>query len=154
MAKFFRRGVSKLKFCPAVAGASPTRAELNAGTDVSTGIAALAGFGLANKPIDTPNLGDRFTSQIDGPDEVTAACELTFYDDDTTTANRTTLAKGTIGYIVLLPYGDVATKRCEVWHVKTLGVNDVPWSTGNEAARFAVPMAVLDPPNQSAVIPA
>lgn len=154
MSKFFRRGVSKLKFLPAVAGASPTRLELNAGVDLSTGIASLSGFGLANKPIDTPNLGDRFTSQIDGPDEVTAECSLTFYDDDTATTNRTTLTKGTVGYVVLLPYGDVATKRCETWHVKTLGVNDEPWSTGNDPARFVVPMAVLDPPNQAAVVPA
>lgn len=152
MARFFRRGVSKARFCPAVAGTSPTRAELNAGTDLSASIAGMTGFTFENSPITTPDLGSDFDSQINGPDSAGASA-LNFYDDDTATAVRTSQAKGTTGYIVLMPYGDVATKRCEVWPVKSTGVND-QWGLDASAAQFQVGYAVTGKPNQSGVIPA
>ncbi len=154
MANFFRKGRSKMRFLPAVAGSSPTRAEITAGTDLSPKIASISGFGVQNARIPTPNLGEVFTPEIDGPDEVTGASALTFYDDDTTTTIRTTLAKGTVGFILMMPYGDIATKRCEVWPVKTTGVNDEPWSVGNDPARFVVGFAVTSTPTQNGVIPA
>lgn len=154
MSKFFRRGVSEIHWLPAVAGTSPIRAEITAGTNLSALIATPSGFGIANQPIPTPNLAERFTPTIDGPNETTGATSLSFYDDDASTAVRTTLATGTEGVILLLPYGDVAGKRCEVWRVKTLGVNDEDYSTGNDPARFMVSMAVLSEPEQDGVIPA
>lgn len=152
MARFFRRGVSKVRFCPAVAGTSPTRAELNAGTDLSASIAGMGGFSLENSPISTPDLGSNFDSQIDGPDAA-GASSFTFYDDDTATAVRTSQAKGTAGYMVLMPYGDVAGKRCEVWPVKSTGVND-QWGLDAAAAQFMVGYAITGKPNQAGVIPA
>ena len=152
MARFFRRGVSKIRFCPAVAGTSPTRPELTAGTDLSAGVAAIGGFSLSNAPIATPDLATSFDSQIDGPD-TTDSSTLTFYDDDTTATIRTALAKGTAGFVILMPYGDVPTKRCEVWPVKSTGVND-QWSLDASAAQFQVGFAVTTKPNQAGVIPA
>jgi hypothetical protein len=156
MARFFRRGKSKIEFLPAIANtAAPTRPEIAAGTDLSPAIQGLAGFQLTNTPIATPDLSARFNKSIPGED-TTAASSLDFFDDDSGSSiadtARTVLAKGTIGYIVLMPYGDIATKRCEVWQVQSTGVNDM-WALGNEAARFAVPFAVLDVPVQNAVIP-
>lgn len=152
MARFFRRGISKIKFAPAVAGASPTRAEITAGTDLSPSVSGIAGFALNNAPIETPNLADRFTTRIPGPDAV-AASTLTFNDDDTSTAIRTALANGTTGFILLFPYGDVAGKRVEVWPVTSTGVND-EWNMGNDPARFTVEFAVTGVPNQGGVTPA
>lgn len=152
MARFFRRGVSKVRFCPAVAGSSPTRAELNAGTDLSPAIAGISGFSLSNSPITTPDLATNFDSQIDGPDAA-ADSALTFYDDDSATAVRSALAKGTVGFVVLMPYGDVAGKRCEVWNSKSTGVND-EWSLDASAAQFQVGFAVLAKPNQTGTVPA
>jgi hypothetical protein len=144
MARFFRRGVSKVKFLPAVAGTSPTRAEITAGTDLSPQVAAIGGF--------TPDLATSFDSQIDGPD-TTDASTLTFYDDDSAATIRTALAKGTSGYVVLFPYGDVVGKRCEVWQSKSTGVND-QWGLDATAAQFQVGFAVLSRPNQNGVTPA
>ncbi len=152
MARFFRRGISKVRFLPAVAGASPTRAELNAGTDLSASIAAIGGFTLENAPIGTPDLSTNFDNQVDGPDTA-GASSFTFYDDDTATAVRNALAKGTAGYIVLMPYGDVATKRCEVWPVKSTGVND-QWGLDAAAAQFIIGFAITSKPNQNGTIPA
>lgn len=154
MASFFRRGISKVRFLPAVAGVSPTRPEITAGTDLSPKLAAITGFGINNAPIPVVNLAERFTPSIDGPDETTGASKITFNDDDTTTTIRTALAKGTAGFIVLMPYGDVPTKRCEVWPCKTLGVNDLDYDLGAANAKFDVPFAITSAPVQTGVIPA
>lgn len=152
MARFFRRNVSKIWFLPSVASAAaPTRAEITAGVDLSGAIAAIAGFSLSNTPIAVPDLSSTFNKTIPGED-ATQASTLTFYDDNASTVIRTALAKGTAGYILLEPYGDVATKRCEVWPVQTTGVNDV-WDLGNDSARYIVGFAVTNTPTQNAVIP-
>src|SRR5687768_7152257 len=153
MAKFFRRGTSKLYFLPAVANtAAPTRIEITAGTDLSPQATGLSGWQFTNQRIDTPILSSSFTPQIDGPDEV-GDSSIVFMDDTTVTTIRTTLAKGTAGFIGMFPYGDVATKRMEVWPIKSAGVND-EWSMGSDPARFQVDFAITNPPTQNAVIPA
>jgi hypothetical protein len=158
MARFFRRGITKVKFLPTIAAVSggivgaPTRAEITAGTDVSPDVAELTGFQLSNSPIPTPNLNDAFTPQISGEDTVSDS-SITFYDQDNATTIRTALAKGTSGYLVIFPYGDIATKRCQIYPVKTTGVND-EFSVGNDPARFVVGMAVTGVPNLTAVTPA
>lgn len=153
MAKFFRRGISKIKFLPTVASlAAPTRIEITAGTDLSLMTADISGFMLTNSPIAVPNLAERFTGQVGGEDTV-ADSTLTLYDDDAVSTMRTALAKGTAGYILLMPYGDVPTKRAETWPVTVLGYND-EWSLGNDAARSNAGFAITATPSQSAVIPA
>ena len=57
MALFFRRGKSRLYFCPAIASpAGVTAAELAAGKDLGPVLSDLNGFQLSNNPIPTPNL--------------------------------------------------------------------------------------------------
>lgn len=153
MPKFFRRGVSDIVLAPAVANvAAPTRAEITAGVDLSEALADITGFDFSGSRIPTPNLASRFTPQIAGEDTVGDAT-LTFYDDDTSTTVRAAVAKGTVGYLIFMPYGDTPTKRAEVWHVETMAVGDI-YTMGNDAARFSVGIGVLDPPEQDAVIPA
>lgn len=152
MARYFRRGVSKVKWAPAVAGTSPTRPEITAGVDLSASIAGINGFQFSNSPIATPDLSDNFDSQITGPDAA-GDSSLDFYDDDTSSTIRTTLAKGTAGCLLMMPYGDVPTKRCEVWRVTSLGVNDA-WSMDAAAAQFNIQFAVNTRPTQNGVIPA
>lgn len=152
MAKFFRRGVSKMLFAPSVAGTSPTRGEITASADMTPQVAGISGFQLTNAPIGVPNLKDIFTPQIQGEDTVSDST-LTFNDDDTSTAIRTALAKGTAGFVLLMPYGDVPTKRMEKWPARTTGVND-EWSVDNTPAKFVVGFAITDVPVQNGVIPA
>jgi hypothetical protein len=150
--RFFRRGKSKIYICPTVVGASPTTAEITAGTDISGSVAAISGFALTNAPIATPDLGTAFNSQIEGEDTV-ADSTLTLYDDDSTPGQtlRTLLAKGTAVSLVLMPYGKVAAKRCEVWPVKSVGFND-QWSMDATAAQAVVGFAITGTPNQAGVL--
>jgi len=152
MSNFFRRGVSKICFVPTIAvKTAPTTIEITAGTDLSPAINDIAGFMLNNSPIPVPNLAEVFTSQIDGED-TTDDSTLTFNDDNSLTTIRTALTKGTAGYIVLMPYGKVTAKRCEVWPVKVTGFNDV-YSTGNDPATAVAGFAITATPTQNAVLP-
>lgn len=153
MSRYFRRGKSKVLFVPTIVDKdAPSRAELTAGTPLTPQVADMADFQFANSPIATPDLDSTFTTTIPGED-TTGTPTLTFYDDDAADTIRTALAKGTRGYVVLLPYGDVASKRAEVWPVESTGVND-EWGTGNDPARYAVAFGVTGVPSQDAVVPA
>jgi hypothetical protein len=154
MAPFFRRGTSKIWFLPAVADISaPTVAEVNAGTDLSPFVNGISGFQYSNERIDAPNLASSFTPQIDGPDTVSDSSIVCNDDSGGTTTARTTLPKGTTGYLFLMPYGRVPTKRGEVWPAKSTGVND-EWSLGNDPARFEIGFAITAVPDQDVTIPA
>lgn len=152
--RFFRRGKSKIMVCPTVAGASPTSAEITGGTDISNSIASIAGFGITNSPIVTPDLGTAFNTQIEGEDTV-ADSSFGLYDDDGPEgeAIRLLLAKGTETCLVLMPYGNTPTKRCEVWRVRVTGLND-GWTLDATAAQMTASFAITKQPAQDGVIPA
>src|SRR4051812_48243941 len=152
MARFFRRGVTRFYALPTIANpqTGPTRAEIAAGTWLK-GIATVNGFSISNSPVTTPDLDSRFDSTVPGVDSA-ADSSLVFWDDDTDTETRDVLAKDTQFFMVYMPYGDVATKRCEVWDVTSTGVNDQIDLAA--AGQFQVGFSVNEPPNQSAVLPA
>ena len=153
MARFFRRGVSEVFFAASVAVLdAPTSAEITAAVDLSEAIADIGGFMLTNSPIETPNLKTTFDAQIDGVDK-TADSTFTLYDDDTDDAIRTALAKGSVGFVILCPYGNTVGKRAEVWPVKSVGFND-QWNLNAEAGKSVAGFAVTDLPEQAGVITA
>jgi hypothetical protein len=150
MSRFYRKQRTKYYALPVVVGTSPTRAEITAGTPL-TDIAAISGFNLTGSTVPTPDLDTRFVSSVPGDDTVDNP-SITFWDDDESTVIRDVLAKDTEICIVYMPYGDVPTKRCEVWRTTSLGVNDqVDLSA---AAQFMVGFSVDEVPSQSSVIPA
>ena len=153
MARYTRKGKSKLSFVPTIAVlTAPTIAEINAGTTLDSSMSEMSGFQFQNSIIKTPDLASTFVSQIPGEDEADDS-SITFYDDDTATTIRTALAKGSAGFIVLMPYGKTATKRCEVWPATSTGFND-EWTVANEAARALAQFSITSPPVQSATIAA
>src|SRR5579884_158619 len=80
---------------------SPTRAELDAGTDLTPEIAEVQGFAATSASVDTPDLGSRFTSKI--PGLITADnSNITFYLSSTSNDVRTLLTRDTSGYVVVL----------------------------------------------------
>lgn len=153
MARFFRRGVSKVYWLPAVSNPSaPTSTEVNTnGTDLSAQVAEISGFKLTNSPIALPDLATTFDSQINGVD-TTEDSVLTFHDNDASSAIRNLLAKGNSGWIALMPYGNSAGKRCELWPVKSTGFND-DWSLDAKSAQAMATFAVTSSPTQNAVLP-
>lgn len=154
MARFFRRGVSKVYFKTSLLTplTGLTQAEITASTNLTNSVAEIGGFQLSNSPIATPDLESTFTKTIIGED-TTDASTITFYDDDASSTIRSALAKGTGGYIILAPYGSATSKRVEIWAVRSTGVND-EWTIGNDPARFMVGFAVTEVPAQGGAIAA
>ena len=152
MSRFYRKGKTKFWVLPAVANpqVGPTRAEWTAGTRL-TDIAAVSGFNLNDSTVATPDLDSKFVTSVAG-DTTVSDPSITFWDDDEDTTNRDVLAKGTRQFIAYAPYGDVPGKRCELWDITSLGVNDqIDLSA---AAQFMVGFSVNEEPVQDAVIPA
>jgi hypothetical protein len=156
MARYFRRGTSKMYFAPTIADISaPTEAEMLAGTDLSCEVGEIEGFKFSNNPIDVPDFCSEFVSKIPGEDTGDDS-SMTFYEDDTSNPIQALLAKGTEAYIVLFPYGISATDpqagdECEVWPV-SVASNTREWSAGNDPARYMVEFTLSAPPDTSAVV--
>lgn len=142
MARFMRKGKTKLYFVPTIVSlAAPTAAEVNGGTRLDTSLAEINGFSFANNPIDVPDMSTTLVAKINGEDQV-ADSSMVFYEDDTSTTISTALAKAAIGNIVILYKGTAgaspaAADKADVWPV-VVGSNARLYSTGNEAAKFQV----------------
>jgi hypothetical protein len=155
MPRFNRKGTTKILFATTIAATSyiPTRAELTSATKLTKAIAAVEGFVLENKTIDTPDLASKFTSKIAGDDEA-ADSSLTFYEDDTDDVLETALAKGTRGFVIILRKGDVpASLSMDVYPVVVASKSSAI-SVDNEAAKWMAKFAITDTPALDAPVPA
>jgi hypothetical protein len=149
-----RRGVTKFYFLQDIAAATniPTRQELTTGTDLSGAISDIAGWSLANSPIDTPDLGSSLTTSIPGEDKADSST-LTFYEDQAGDTVETLLSKGAEGYVVILRKGDVpASKSMDVFAVRVAS-RAPAYSTGSDPAKFTVTFAVSGQPTLDAAVP-
>jgi hypothetical protein len=123
---FFRKGTSRAYWVSTVAvKTAPTAAEIAAGTELSDRINNIDGLSYENTPLPTENMAEAFTATIPGPDEV-AKTTFTFLEKKTTNPLRTTLAKGTSGFLVMFPGGTAgatpaAADKCDVWPVTVTG---------------------------------
>ena len=100
MGMFFRRGTTGVRFVPTIVNiASPTAAEITAGTDLGPALAAMEGFETKLNRINQPLLKYKQEVQIDGPQQFGDA-KLTLIEDDGTGATGDDLARKNI-YIAL-----------------------------------------------------
>jgi hypothetical protein len=94
-----------------------TRAEINAGIDLTNEIAEMSGFAVTSASTDTPDLATRFTAKI--PGRITADdSSISFYASSTSADVRTVLPRDTAGYVIILPEGDVPTQKMDVYPAK------------------------------------
>src|ERR1022692_4184628 len=110
--RYFPPGKRKVYWVPAIANylTGPTRAELNAGTDLSAEISALTGWSVTSATVDVADMGSRFTSQI--PGRLTSATnDITCFLDSGSNDVRSLLPRDTNGYVVLLWEGDVTGQK-------------------------------------------
>ncbi|MEA2703907.1 MAG: hypothetical protein QOD63_1852 [Actinomycetota bacterium] len=150
---FIIRGLARVYIVPAVAvRTAPTRAEINAGTNLTASVAGISGFALENQVREFAPVGAAFTEQRAGVDKVTGPCTLTLYEQKTTATIRAAVVKGSVGFVILVPYGDVVARRCEVWPVRVVTVATL-WET-TAAITFRAVFAPSAAPSQSAVLPA
>ncbi|MEU1327253.1 hypothetical protein ACFV6B_12775 [Streptomyces microflavus] len=154
MARFQRKGISKILFAETIANAGymPTSAEVTGATDYSRQIAAVDGFTLENQMIETPDMASTFVSKIGGDDSA-ADSSITFYEDDDLDDIETDLAKGTTGFIIICRKGKAATTPgMDVFPV-TVSSNSAAITLDNEAAKIVVSFAITDRPLLNATVP-
>jgi hypothetical protein len=149
--RYFRQGVSKVYWVPSIATLSaPTRAELNAGTDLSGEISASSGWEVTGNTEDTPALGSVFIAKI--PSTTTAGdSSLTFYSDSTSVDVRGLLERGSTGFVVWMDEGDVVGQLMDVFPAR---VTSAPKQRDIGAtATITVNFAVQREPAENVTIP-
>lgn len=150
--RFFAPEVTKIVFCATVANKnSPTRAEINAGKELSGQVSAVNGFTVSSGLIDAPDYGNRFTSRNPGRTEV-ADSSLTFYQSQDTNDVRRVLPRNTTGFILMMWGGDVPTQMMDVFPVTvTSAGKSIP---DNADADIMVQFAITSVPAEDVTIPA
>jgi hypothetical protein len=118
---------------------APSRGELNAGTDLTAEIAAMAGWAINSATADTPDLGTKFTSQVPARLDANGS-QITFYLSQNSSDVRTLLPRDTNGYVVVLWEGDVTGQRMDVFPVRVMtDANETNTETpGQTSVMFAV----------------
>jgi len=136
-----------------VTKASPTRAELNAGTDLTAEVSEATGFELSAENVATPDGGSLFTSQVQGrinPPDTSVAC----YASSDTIDVRDLLSRGDAGFIVILHGGDVAGQKMTVWPVRVRSVSAPVDFAASNASMVVVQFTVTSAPAENVAIPA
>ena len=98
---------------------SPSRAELNAGTRLTPEIANTGNWGIISNSLDAPDLATLFTAQIGGKVTIDGPT-IDMYADQTSADVRTLLPRGTAGFVVKFPEGDVTGRKMDVFPAKVL----------------------------------
>lgn len=153
VARFIPEGKWHFNFLPAVATlSSPTRAEINAGTDLSPQVASYGAWTVTSNPVNTPDLASTFVPTIPG---LTSAdgTTLSMYADPTGADARTLLPRNTTGYILVLPGGDVPGSKMNVFQVK-VSQSSPSSSIGGNPATIEIAFTPLQAPAENVTIPA
>jgi hypothetical protein len=128
-----------------------TRAEINAGIDLTNEIASITGLTVTSASTETPDLSTRFTAKI--PGRITADdSSISFYASSTSADVRTVLPRDTVGYIVHLPEGDVPTQKMDVFPAKVSST--VVDTTMEDPAQINIQFTITKIPALNLTIPA
>lgn len=127
---YYAGGVKKTYWLDTLADANlvPTRAELDAGDDLSPAVETTSGFtesaAFSDVFVESSRRGTKVAGRVSIADS-----SITFVTDRTGAANvEDTLnwAIGTTGYIVMLDHGDVAATPCRVYKVEVGSISTDP----------------------------
>lgn len=150
--RFYVRGISKVSWVPTIAApASPTRTELDAGTELSMETAEVDGWQVTSNVIEVPALGSVFDAKINGSTTADDS-SLTMYASQDGEDVRTLLIRGTRGFIVWMDTGDVAGNLMDVFPVQVLSQGKV--RSMDDALKVQVQFAVTSEPQENVAIPA
>jgi hypothetical protein len=151
--RYIHPGVTRVVYTVSVSNINaPSRAEINAGTDLSNEVAEADGWEVSSENVDAPDLGRTFTSKVIGR---TSAGEptLSMYASTTGADVRTLLPRGTAGFILLMWGGDVTGNKMDVYPIR-VSANPKPLETGGDPARVGVSFAVTSQPAENVSVPA
>jgi hypothetical protein len=153
--RYIPESVTQFYWLTACANISaPSRAELDAGIDLSPEVAAMGNWGVTSAAVDAPDLKSRFVPQvpglitIDGP---TLSVYLSETDDVSDV--RSVLPRDTAGFMVKFPEGDVAGNTCDVFPSKVASLSK-PTALGGTVSVAELSFTVTGEPAENVVVPA
>jgi hypothetical protein len=150
--RYFRPGITAVVYAPSVVNkASPTRAEINAGTDLSRDIQAVEGWSTSANFLDAPDLVSSFVSKVAGTLEA-GDSSLTMYQSSNSTDVRAVLPRGTNGFILWFDESDTPTRKADTFPVTVASVaknRDI-----GEIASITVSFAITSAPATDWTVPA
>ncbi|WP_433445730.1 hypothetical protein [Nonomuraea sp. CA-141351] len=151
--RFFRPGITRCLWLPTIANIlAVTRAEINAGVDLSKDVADIQGWLVAGQAIPTPDLNSRFVGNIPGLTNADQS-SITFYEGEDGQDARTLMPRDAEGNVVWMDGGDVPGRFMDVFDVRVLSVGKIR-SMGAEPGRFTTQYAIASEPAENVVIPA
>ena len=152
--RFCDQAVTKVYYLPVIAAATriPTRAEMNAGTNLTPEINDLSGWVIEAELFDTQPMGSAFKTE--GVGSLSApGSSLTFYTSKNGIDVRSLLPRAATGYVMFCDGGDTVANKAEVFPIVVASVG-VLRSTGGEASKVRVVFAITAAPAQAVPIPA
>lgn len=151
--RYARFGITSVVYALTVSNyLSPTRAEINAGTDLRNEVAEISGFVLSQGFIQTPDLATSYTPQILGRRSAEES-SITMYASVNSVDVRGVLPRGTTGYLMWFDEGDVPGRKYDVFPI-TVGSIGKERSTGDDASRLVVNVAITREPAENLTVPA
>jgi len=164
--RYTDQAVTKVYWVPSIAASTlvPTRAEMNAGTNLSGelnlftsatggGGSSSGGWTIAPERIDTQNITQTFKTEIAGSLSVTDP-SLTFFASKTGADIRTLLPAGTAGFVMFCDGGDTAGNVAQVFPVSVAAVSVVRVEGGRDATKVTINFVVTGVPALSVTVPA
>jgi hypothetical protein len=151
--RYTARGLTKVYWVPTIAStASPTRSELNAGTDLSPQVADSSGWSVKANTIDAPDLSTRYTATIPG---MIAADDssLTFYMSKNGVDARALMPRDAVGNIVWMDGGDVASNKMDVYPVTVIAVSKNRSVQGSDPDTIEISYSITSQPVENVTVP-
>jgi hypothetical protein len=152
---YVAQGVRRIYIVASIANpASPTRAELTAGTDVSQNVTAMSGWAPNQNFANRSVIGSAIVGQISGTANFPAQ-SLSFESGQNSVDVRSLLVwtqPPTATFVVILPEGDIAGQKMNVFKV-LIGVVAPQNVFGDTEAQIDVAFGVLSA-NMGVAIPA
>lgn len=153
--RFFAPKITKIWFLPTIASAAlaATRAEITAGTDLSSEVADMSGWNVGSEQIATPGLS-AFTGSVPGRKTVDAS-SITFYADKLGADVRAVLTEDLDGFILIADAGDIPTTgKMDVFPIRVASVGKARHVTGSTAHQLTATFSITRPPAADVAIPA
>ena len=142
----------EIVFIPSIAATNgtPTRAEIDAGTDLTTEVMEWEGFSTTTETIETPDL-TRFVGRI--PGRISAEdSSITMYADRGGDDVRDILPRDTIGFLLWMDSGDTPAALMDVYPMQVSSLVKVRSMDAATVLRADISMTRI--PFEDVVIPA
>lgn len=155
MARFIRRGITKIFFLKTVADPAkgPTRQEIQAGKDITCWPSEISGFTTSSNSVDVPDLCSKFPKKIPGAMSMDDS-SMTMYEDLDSEEIETLFPENEEGYIYFMPKGDKPTSKSgELWKVQVASTSR-NYTVGEDPATLVVNFTVTEAPIKGLAIPA